>query len=93
MHCGRAGNTAADWLRAGGSAKSSRFISVYLDVLHVLAVQRFICLCLDDLQFADEESLELVQAVVERKIPCLLIVTYRPDTTLRFPRILSSATK
>ncbi|KAL9096518.1 MAG: hypothetical protein Q9165_001515 [Trypethelium subeluteriae] len=88
-------NATADWLRAGGAAMSSRFSNTFLDVLHALAVQRFICLCLDDLQFADEESLDLLLNIVDAKIPIVLIMTHRSDEALspKFRTLLQSATK
>ena len=53
-----------DWLRSGGSNKTSRFMHIFLDVLRLLAVQKFICFSLDDVQFADQESLDLLQNIV-----------------------------
>jgi len=93
LHCGSQGNTAADFLRTGGSVKASRFRSVFLDVLQMLAVQRFICFCVDDLQFADEESLELIMDMVANKLPIVMILTYRPETLPeKIAPILSVAT-
>ena len=43
---------SVEWLRSGGSAKSSRFMTTFIDVLRVLACEQFICFCIDDLQFA-----------------------------------------
>lgn len=71
-----------EWLRSGGSNKSSRFMHIFLDVLRLLAVQKFVCFCLDDLQFADSESLELIDAVVKAHIPLVLILTYRDNDEL-----------
>jgi len=71
-----------NWLRSGGSNNTSRFMHIYLDVLRLLAVQKFICFCLDDLQFADQESLELLQMIVAAHIPVVVIVTYRADELL-----------
>ena len=82
LHCGSAGNTAADWLRAGGSSKSSRFKNIFLSVLRVLASQKFISFWLDDLQFADQESLDLLQDIIAGKTPILFIMTYRPEEIL-----------
>lgn len=76
------GQTAQDWLRSGGSNKSSRFMHIFLDVLRLLAVQKFICFCLDDLQFADQESMDLLHNIVAARIPVVLIVTYRADSVL-----------
>ncbi|GIZ48579.1 hypothetical protein CKM354_001163300 [Cercospora kikuchii] len=84
-----------EWLRSGGSNKSSRFMSIFLDVLRLLAVQRFVCFCLDDLQYADPESLELLHIIVKSHIPIVLILTYR-DEKIADPaivRLLDRATK
>lgn len=82
VQCGGAGNTASDWLRSGGSTKASKFVATFLDVLGFLAMQQFLVLCVDDLQFADPESLELIQSIVSRKLPLVLILTYREDSVL-----------
>ncbi|KAK5731642.1 Chk1 protein kinase [Elasticomyces elasticus] len=71
-----------DWLRSGGSNKTSRFMHQFLDVLRLLAVQKFISFCLDDLQFADQESLELLQMIVTARVPIVLILTYRSEDLL-----------
>ncbi|KAK5138047.1 hypothetical protein LTR08_005845 [Meristemomyces frigidus] len=74
-----------EWLRSGGSNKTSRFMQVYLDVLRLLAVQRFICFCLDDLQFADPESLDMLSMIVTARVPMVLILTHRGDELLTPP--------
>lgn len=71
-----------EWLRSGGSSRTSRFMHIYLDVLRLLAVQKFICFCLDDMQFADPESLELLHMIVSAHIPVVLILTYRGEHLL-----------
>ncbi|EMC95850.1 hypothetical protein BAUCODRAFT_71300 [Baudoinia panamericana UAMH 10762] len=76
---------AQEWLRSGGGAKSSRFMHIYLDVLRLLAVQKFITFCLDDLQFADQESLDLLHLIVAAKVPVVLILTYRGEDLLTAP--------
>jgi signal transduction histidine kinase/predicted ATPase/DNA-binding response OmpR family regulator len=84
-----------EWLRAGGNNKSSRFVAIFLDVLRLLSLQKFICFCLDDLQFADSESLELVQHLVSARIPVVLIVTHRGEDSLpaKTRQLLQKATK
>lgn len=69
--------TAADWLRTGGSMKSSRFANIFLGVLRVLSSQKFICFAIEDLQFAENESLDLISRMINGKVPILLIVSYR----------------
>jgi signal transduction histidine kinase/FixJ family two-component response regulator/tetratricopeptide (TPR) repeat protein len=48
----------------------------------VFTQHKFICFCLDDLQFADDESLDLISQVVSSRMKMVLIVTYRPDEVL-----------
>jgi signal transduction histidine kinase/predicted ATPase/serine/threonine protein kinase/DNA-binding NarL/FixJ family response regulator len=95
--CGSNGDTASDWLRAGGSnsSKSNRFVRTFLDVLRLLALQKFICITLDDLQFADEESIELLTNIVQVKIPLVLVLTYRDEEALpaKLRPLLEKATK
>jgi signal transduction histidine kinase/serine/threonine protein kinase len=84
-----------DWLRSGGSNKTSRFMHIFLDVLRLLAVQKSICFCLDDLQFADPESLDLLQMIASAHIPIVLILAYRSDYNppSRLRHIIDRATK
>ncbi|THW50839.1 hypothetical protein D6D22_01145 [Aureobasidium pullulans] len=95
--CGSQGDTASDWLRAGGSnsSKSNRFVRTFLDVLRLLALQKFICITLDDLQFADEESIDLLTSIVQAKIPVVLVLTYRDEEALplELRPLLEKATK
>ncbi|GAB7340972.1 hypothetical protein MBLNU457_7310t2 [Dothideomycetes sp. NU457] len=87
--CGEKGNMAADWVQGGGVVRDRRFISTFLDILRLLALQKFLCLCLDDLQFADEESLELIQTLIASNIPVILILTFRSRDTLA-PKALAA---
>ncbi|KAF2147305.1 uncharacterized protein K452DRAFT_293751 [Aplosporella prunicola CBS 121167] len=61
---------------------ASRVMSTFLEVLKMLARQQSICFCVDDLQFADEESLELIQSIVSNRLPLVLILTYREEGQL-----------
>ncbi|KAF3070526.1 Two-component system protein A [Daldinia childiae] len=71
--------SSQDFLRAGASTKTIRLMNTFLDILRIFTTHHFVCLCLDDLQFADEESLELITQVVSARLKMVLIVTYRPD--------------
>ncbi|KAI0485659.1 putative histidine kinase HHK1p [Xylaria cf. heliscus] len=68
-----------DYVRTGISTKTIRFINTFLDILRIFATHNFICLCLDDLQFADDESMELITQVIAARLKMVLIVTYRPE--------------
>ncbi|KAK0895628.1 Chk1 protein kinase [Friedmanniomyces endolithicus] len=84
-----------EWLRSGGSNKTSRFMHIFLDVLRLLAVQKFITFTLDDLQFADPESLDLLQMIISARVPVVLILTYRGEELLTpsIRKLLSTAHK
>ncbi|KAI1471549.1 putative histidine kinase HHK1p [Daldinia caldariorum] len=71
--------TSQDFLRAGAATKTIRLMNTFLDILRIFTSHHFVCLCLDDLQFADDESLELITQVVSARLKMVLIVTYRPD--------------
>ena len=74
--------TSQEFLRAGSATKSARLMNTFLDVLRVFAQYKFLCFCLDDLQFADDESLELISQLISSKMKVVLIVTYRPEEIL-----------
>ena len=74
--------SSQDFLRAGSSTKSMRLMNTFLDVLRVFTQHKFICFCLDDLQFADDESLDLITQIVASRMKMVIIVTYRPEEML-----------
>lgn len=74
--------SSQDFLRAGSSTKSVRLMNTFLDVLRVFAQHKFICFCLDDLQFADDESLDLISQIISARMKMVIIVTHRPEETL-----------
>ncbi|KAL1841038.1 hypothetical protein VTJ49DRAFT_7469 [Mycothermus thermophilus] len=76
---GPVGQNPRDILRAGTSAKTNRLMNTFLDVLRVFTQHKFICLCLDDLQYADAESLELISQIVSARLKLMLVLTYRPE--------------
>ncbi|KAL8800242.1 MAG: hypothetical protein Q9182_005325 [Xanthomendoza sp. 2 TL-2023] len=67
----------ADFLRGGASAYSSKFLSVFLDVMRILGTSKMICLCFDDLHFADEESVDLICNIVSRELGLVIMFTCR----------------
>lgn len=74
---GNIGHNVDDYLRSRASSKSLRFSAVFLDVLRWLSAQRLICLSLEDVQHADDESADLLQAIIASHIPVVLILTRR----------------
>jgi signal transduction histidine kinase/predicted ATPase/CheY-like chemotaxis protein/serine/threonine protein kinase len=75
----QAARSSRDFLRAGVSTKTNRLMNTYLDVLRVFTQHKFICFCLDDLQYADDESLELITQIVGARLKLMFIITYRPE--------------
>ena len=72
-------SASQDFLRAGSSTKSMRLMNIFLDILRVFTSHKFICFCLDDLHFADDESLELISQMLNSKMNMVVIITYRPE--------------
>jgi serine/threonine protein kinase len=68
-----------DFLRSSASTKSMRLMNTFLDVLRMFTAHKFICFCLDDLHFADDESLELITQIIGARMKMMIIITYRPD--------------
>lgn len=73
---GNAGtHLTSDFLSGTANTRSLKCMNIFLDVLRVLSSEKLICLCLDDLQFADEESLDLISNIIARKLGIALIVS------------------
>ncbi|KAK4143012.1 uncharacterized protein C8A04DRAFT_37883 [Dichotomopilus funicola] len=76
---GSAAQNSREFLRAGVSTKTNRLLAIFLEVLRVFTQHKFICLCLDDLHYADDESLEMITQIVGVRLKLMLIITYRPE--------------
>ena len=50
-----------------------------MDVLRIMCSGKVICLSLDDVQAADNESLELILNIIKAKIPAVLLLASRTD--------------
>ncbi|KAJ4306906.1 Chk1 protein kinase [Collariella sp. IMI 366227] len=72
-------HSSRDFLRAGTSTKTNRLMNTVLDVLRMFTQHHPIFFCLDDLQYADDESLELLSQIVGARLKIMLILTYRPE--------------
>lgn len=71
--------SSQEFLRTGSSAKSLPLVRTLLDILRAFTQYKFVCLCLDDVHLADEESLELITQIVSARIRVVLILAYRPE--------------
>lgn len=76
---------SSDFLRGGANPRSLKFITIFVEVLRILSINKLICLCLDDIQFADEESLDLVSHLISKKLGIVVITTCRDGETLSRP--------
>lgn len=76
---------AADFLRGGANPRSLKFITVFVEVMRILSTSKLIVLCLDDLPFADEESLELIATLISKKLGIVILATSREDKALSKP--------
>lgn len=82
IHCGTACHTAESWLRSGGASKSSRFVNIFVEALRFIAMHKICIWNVEDVQYADQESSELIQHLVNAKIGILLIMTFREEDAL-----------
>ncbi|KAK5084514.1 Chk1 protein kinase [Lithohypha guttulata] len=78
---GPATNTrdANDFLRGAASSKSIRLINTYIDVLRLLSSTKVVCLCLDDVHAADEESIDLIGNIIRARLPVAILLSGRAD--------------
>jgi predicted ATPase len=74
--------SSRNFLLAGSSTQSMSLMSIILDILRIFARHKFICICLDDLHLADEESLELIAQMVSTRVKMVIIIAYRPECVL-----------
>ncbi|KAK4189996.1 Two-component system protein A [Podospora australis] len=71
--------SSQDFLRAGATSKTNRLMNTFLEVLRLFTHHKFICFCLDDLHYADDESLELITQIISARLQMMVIITYRPE--------------
>lgn len=76
-------SSSQDFLRTGASTKSIRLMNTFLDVLRMFAHHKFICFVLEDLHFADDESLELITQIISARLKMVIIMTYRSEELSR----------
>ncbi|RGP77989.1 serine threonine kinase [Fusarium longipes] len=74
-----ASQSSSDFLRTGTSTKTMRLMNIFLDVLRVFTAHKFICFSLDDLHFADDESMELISQIIASRMKMVIIMTYRTE--------------
>ena len=71
-----------EFLRGPANSKSMRFMNTYVDVLRFMSLDKLICICLDDIHAADEESMDLVHSIIKARIPIVLLFASRPEGSI-----------
>ena len=64
----------------GVNPRSLKVFNIFIQLLHILS-SRVICLCLDDINYADEESLDLISNILHRKLGIVILLTCRDEGT------------
>ncbi|KAL6715259.1 Chk1 protein kinase [Lecanora helva] len=67
--------------RANANPRSLKVSNIVIDVLRILS-RRLICLCLDDINYADEESLNLISDIISKKLGVTILTTCREGPLL-----------
>ncbi|KAJ5576840.1 hypothetical protein N7535_003766, partial [Penicillium sp. DV-2018c] len=73
------GQTSLDFFLANAASKNMRLMETFLEILRTLCTFRLITVCLDDLEHADDETLDLVLKIIKAKLPCVLILSSRKE--------------
>ena len=81
----RSGGSSSNETRGSLSAsRSMKFINIFVEILRILSTHKLICFCLDNLQYADDESLDLLLKILEMRLGIVLLVSV-PSLPLIFP--------
>lgn len=75
-------SSAGEFLRGPIATRSLRFMNSYMDTLRLMTLGKTICICLDDVHAADEESTELIINIIKARIPVVLILASRQDPNM-----------
>ena len=71
--------SSSDFCHGGSNPRSTKFMSIFVEVLRVLSTQKLICLCLDGLHLADDESLELLTNIINKRLGIMILATCRSE--------------
>lgn len=64
---------------ASTDADTLLFADAFIDVLRTMTFHKLICICLEDVQYSDDESAGLLLELMRTKLRCVIIVTGRPE--------------
>lgn len=73
------GQTSVDFFLSNAASNNMRLMDIFLEILRTLCQFKLIAVCLDDLEYADDETLGLAMNIIRAKLPCVLILTSRKD--------------
>lgn len=77
---GSASHKTSGFLGGGANPRSLEFVTIYVEVLRILSTSKLICLCLDDLHYAEDESLDLIASIIGKKLGIVILVSdHRPE--------------
>ena len=74
--------SSSDFCHGGANPRSTKIVSIFLEVLRVLSTHKLICFCLDGLHLADDESIELLSDVINKRMGVLILATCRNEAAL-----------
>lgn len=69
--------SSVEFFLSNAASKNMRLMETFLEIIKTLSQFKLICVCVDDLHYADDETLDLIMNVVRAKIPCVLILASR----------------
>jgi predicted ATPase len=73
------GQSSVDFFLSNAASNNMRLMDIFLEIMRTICQYRLITVCLDDLEYADDETLELVLNIIRAKLSCVLILTSRKD--------------
>lgn len=68
-----------DFFLSNAASKNMRLMETFLEILRTLCHYKLITICLDDLEHADDETLDLVLEIIKARLPCVIILASRKD--------------
>lgn len=71
------GQSSVDFFLSNAASRNMQLMETFLEILKTISQFKLICVCIDDLHYADDETLELILNIVHAQIPCVLILTSR----------------
>jgi hypothetical protein len=73
------GQSSLDFFLSNAASKNMRLMETFLEILRTLCQFKLITICLDDLEHADDETLDLVLKIIKARLPCVVILASRKD--------------